>query len=230
MANVKAFKDYIVTNIAKLEPNNPTANLIKDKLDSLSDKEIHQLYLDLKAEKTYLPFYVPNVQNHKIDIRRWIKLSKDLGVDTFVNLVQEDEKTGLTTITDIKYWVAMWPARRHLHYLDAKRSLAKDNKTRDTLTGQVTGASKGSSFSKPQLMGVLSRGCTANALELYKFRGGDIAGGREMNKQLISNGGVSLNSLLQTNTKPTVSRTLGAYLNAAYLQHNLNSTVKSIET
>lgn len=227
MGNVSGFKKYIVENLAKLDIGNISPGLIKTKLDSMSDKEIDALYVALKAETTYLPFYVPNVQEHKIDIRRWIKVAKELGVDTFVELVQEDEKTGLTTISDIKYWVAMWPAKRHLQYLTDKRSLAKDNKTRDTLTGQVTGASKGSSFSKPQLMGVLSRGCTANALELYKYRGGDIAGGREMNKQLTTTGGVSLQSLLQTNTKPTVNKTVGTYLNGLHFGHNLTSNAVS---
>lgn len=221
MANVKGFIKYIVDNIAKIEPDNITAGLLKSKLESMSDKEIHNLYLLLKEEKKYLPFYIANEQEQKINIRRWIKLAKELGADTFVKLVQEDPNTGQTYMTDIEYWVAMFPGRRHLHYLDAKRSIPKDNKTRDTLTGQVTGPSKGSSFSKPQLGGLLSRGCISNALELVKYRGGDISGGREMNKQLVSTGGVSLNSLLQTNTTPTVTNSLAGHLNGMHLQHNL---------
>lgn len=221
MANVKGFIKYIVENMAKIESNNITPALLKAKLESMSDKEIHNLYLKLKEEKMYLPFYIANEQEQKIDIRRWIKLAKELGVDTFVKLVQEDPNTGQRYVTDVEYWVAMFPGRRHLHYLDAKRTIAKDNKTRDTLTGQVTGPSKGSSFSKPQLGGLLSRGCISNALELNKYRGGDISGGREMNKQLISSGGVSLNSLLQTNTTPTVTKTLASHLNGMHLQHNL---------
>lgn len=221
MRNVKGFIQYIVDNIAKLEPNNKTAGILKKKLESMTDKQIHALYEELKAEKRYLPYYVPHDTTHEIDIKRWINLSKKLGVDTFVKLVQEDDTTGDLTVTDIEYWVTMVPGRRHLHYLDAKRSVPKDNKTRDTLTGQVTGASKGSSFSKPQLMGLLSRGCTSNALELMKYRGGDIAGGREFNKQLVNNGGVSLASLLQTKTTPTVTKTTGSYLTGMHLKHNL---------
>ncbi|AFI55350.1 hypothetical protein TSMG0067 [Halocynthia phage JM-2012] len=222
MGNVKGFIDYIVNTLAKLEPNNKTPGILRKKLESMSKADIHQLYEDLKAERKYLPFYIPNDVNHKIDIKRWIKLSKEIGAETFVELIQEDDVTGDVTQTEIKYWVAMFPGRRHLHYLDAKRSIAKDNKTRDTLTGQVTGDSKGSSFSKPQLMGLLSRGCTMNAMELMKYRGGDISGGRELNRQLTSNGGVSLKSLLQTKTTPTVTKTTASYLTAMHLSHNLD--------
>lgn len=223
MANRKEFINYVVSKIALIEKNNISAILIEDKLNSLTDKELKDFVNKLGKEEVYLPYYIANAQEQTIDIKRWIKLATSLGNDTFTELVQEDEVTGEVTVTDIKYWVAMWPARRHLHYLDAKRSMAVDNKTRDTLTGQVTGASKGSSFSKPQLMGLLSRGCKANAIEIFKYRGGDISGGREMNKQLISTGGVSLNSLLQTNTKPTVNKTLGSFLNGMHLAHNLNN-------
>lgn len=221
MANVAGFIKYIVDNIRALDPSNKTADLLEKKFKSMSKEEIHAFYLALKAEKRYVPYYVPNSSDQKFEPERWIKLSEKLGLQTFIELVREDPVTHQMTVTDIKYWVALLPARRHLHYLEAKRSIPRDNKTRDILTGQVTGDSKGSSFSKPQLGGLIQRNCIANAVELYKYRGGDISGGREFNKQLVQNGGTSLSKLLQTKTEPTVKKTLSAHLNGMHLQHQI---------
>lgn len=221
MANRKGFIKYITDNIDRILPNNPTKALLVEKFKSMSDKEIDQFYQELKEGKRYIPYYVPSDANVKIDIKKWVKLAEELGYDVFSRIVQEDPNTKQITLSEVKYWVALFPTRRHIQYLDSKRSIAKDNKTRDVLTGQVTGESKGSSFSRPQLMGLLSRGMTSNALEIYKYQGGDIAGGREFNNALINGGGVSLENLLKSKTLPTSTKTLGANLNGMHLAHNL---------
>lgn len=221
MANRKGFIKYIVENIDRILPNNPTKALLVEKFKSMSDKEVDEFYQELKAGKRYIPYYVPSDSKVKIDIKQWVKLAEELGYDVFSRIVQEDPSTKQITLSEVKYWVALFPTRRHIQYLDSKRSIAKDNKTRDVLTGQVTGESKGSSFSRPQLMGLLSRGMTSNALEIYKYQGGDIAGGREFNNALINGGGVSLENLLKSKTLPTSTKTLGANLNGMHLAHNL---------
>lgn len=221
MGNRKATTNYIVTEMAKLLKDNNSHVFVKQKLESLSDKEFDELMTSIENESFYLPYYISNSYPHKIDLEKLVKQSRELGFDPFNNLVVEDPHTGQTYLTEVKYWVGMFPGRRQTQYLLSKTSIAKDNKSRDVFTGQVAGDSKGSSMSAPQFASLLGRGCMANALEFAKARGGDIQAGRALMTSLINNGGASMDSVLKLNSSPTVKKTMASYLNAAHIQHDL---------
>lgn len=221
MGNRKAFTDYVVQQVSKIHSGNKTAERLKAKLESLSDKEFELMVQSILDETFYLPYYISNSEKGKIDITRLVNLSRSIGFDPFNVLEVEDPKTGDVYLTEVLYWVGMFPGRRQTQYLISKRSAAKDSKSRDVFTGQVAGDSKSSALSAPQLAGMLGRGCTNNALELAKFRGGDIQAGRAFMSMLINGGGVSMEPIVKAGTHATVNSTVGSYLNAAHLQHNL---------
>ena len=221
MGNRKAFTTYVINEMARIIPGNKSAEFVEAKLKSLSDKEFDDLVGRVEREEFFLPIYINNSDKERIDLTKLVKISQDLGFEPFEQLVVEDPKTGQVYQTEVKYWIALFPCRRQVQYLLAKTSNAKDNKTRDVMTGQVAGSSKSSSFSAPQMAGMLGRGCKDNALELAKFRGGDISAGRALQQQLINSGGASLEPILKNNSSPTVKNTLASYLNACHLQHSL---------
>ena len=179
------------------------------------------MVVSIETEKFYLPFYISNSEQGKIDLERLKDLSTDLGFPVFTRLIIEDAKTHQVFLTEVEYWVTMLPARRQTQYLLSKMSIAKDNKSRDAMTGQVAGSSKGSSLSAPQEAGMLGRGCVVNALEFAKCRGGDLSAGRALMTQLINTGGASLDPIMKNNTSPTIKNTVASYLTGAHLQHNL---------
>lgn len=216
------FKEYVLKMISKIEANNPTIGFYKAKFETMSDKEIESLVELIEKEEFYLPFYRENLNDKEVDIEHWLALAEELGCEIFTKLWIEDAVTGETSLTPVEHWVALVPGRTQLQYLDDKMSVAADNTTRDALTGQVTGASKGSALSYPQLNTLDARGSfNKTMVEFLKLRGGDIEASRAYNRMLINTGGAKIEPIMELHSRPLATENLSIQLTSAHLANNL---------
>lgn len=220
--SAEKFKAYVLKMIGKIESGNPTLSFYQEKFKNITDKEIAELVTKLESGEFYLPYYRENLNDKEVDIEAWLAIAEEVGAEIFTKLWIEDAVTGEISLTPVEHWVALVPGRTQLQYLDDKMSVAADSTVRDALTGQVTGASKGSAISYPQLNTLDARGHFNNTMvEFLKLRGGDIEASRAYNRMLINTGGAKIEPIMELHSRPLSTETLSTQLTAAHLANNL---------
>lgn len=226
MGNRKKFTDYTVNEFRKAGNHAGSADALKTWLDSLTDAQFEELVTGIENGTTHLTYIFPNDLKEHVTTGTLLSLAEGVGAPVMSQLVTTDTKTGVSYTTNETHFIGYGPTRRQIQHKDDKISVAYDNNVRNLLTGQVTGASKGSSISAAQEEAILGRGCKYTALEFAKFRGGDIAAGSAFNSWLTKAGGADLDVLKDISSKPEVAYAAGLFLNGMHIQHNaLTNTV-----
>lgn len=208
--------------IARIHPNSGNAERIEKELNSLTDKQFEAFMKELSEGDRTLRISAPNLSANKLSVKRNIKIAKELGYDFFQPLVLTDPATGLTFKTKEKYLILSLPFRRQAQHLTKKMSVPQDNDSRDDLTGQPTGKSKGSSVSNPETQVLYALGLDYAIEELIKHRGGDQTSYLAMNKYIHETGGFSLEQVKKLGGKVKSSDTLSEYFVGAGYANNLN--------
>lgn len=147
-----------------------------------------------------------------------MKIADELGRPVFQNLKFTKENP---FITPNKYLILNVPTRRASQILTKKISIPKDDKKIDLLTGQVTGESKASKLTLPELQILVGMGIKDSAIELMKDRGGDLGAKDAMSKLLIRQGSVSQKVLENYATGVVSTNTLKSMLHAMMIRNNL---------
>lgn len=119
-------------------------------------------------------------------------VAEKIGHPLFERLWLTDPQTGTVYLTPHKYLVMDLLVRRQAQMLVKKSSIPENTRHVDELTGQVTGKSKGSKISFPELQAQLSQGLEQTLIEEIKVRGGDRVAQVEFDRQLIEEGQASL--------------------------------------
>ena len=220
MGNRAAAMAELFKYVEKLLPKSENVKMYEETLGKLSDEEFDAYMGKLERGEEILFLVCPNVTHPRISLERNLKIAKELKHDFFQRLWLTDPHTGTTYLTPIPYLVVDLPLRRQAQRLDKKISIPKDNHHTDVLTGQATGPSKGASLSFPELQVLYAQGLDSTIEELIKFRGGDEQAYRAMNKILIDQGTVDLNSIPNT-SRVKSTETLSTFLKAAHLDNNL---------
>lgn len=226
MRDRKIFIDYVVKEFKAAGDHGNSSTLVKEWLESLSVQEFEDFLDGIVSGEDHLTYIVPNDLDNDVDLDRWINQAERIGAPIYSKVIEEDPNTGIKYTSNETHWIAYMPERSQIQHVDDKKSTAEDNNTRDLMTGQVTAASKGSAISAPQFNAILSRDCIKTATEFAKLRGGDIAAAREFNAALVRDGNVTMEPILQMNSKPTVTYTIRSFLNGMHIANNLVKPAK----
>lgn len=231
MGNRAAATTYILDKISKIDPTDKgNYELTKSQLESLSDAEFDQYMVRLRRPvdnddpeyvQECLTYYAPNLSTTKISIERNLALAKEIGHKFFERLWITDAQTGVEYLTPNTYIVVDLPIRRQAQLLIKKASIPTDHKSIDELSGQVTGDSKGSKLSFPELQAQVSQGLDHTVVEEIKIRGGDEKAYQEFERQMIERGSVSQAEILALGTKVKSTETLSILLKGMHLDNNL---------
>lgn len=217
----KLATEQAVSFIERILPKSGNSEKLKERLDKMSDKRFDQFMHDLQNKVTTLQIKAPNLAAAKLSVTRNVKIAKELGYDFFQRLSLKDPATGQQYLTPLKYMVLSLPFRRQAQHLVKKMSVPADNDSRDDLTGQPTGKSKGSSLSNPEMQVLYALGLDKTIEELLKVRGGDDAAFTAMNKAAHETGGFSLEQVAKSGGKVKSTETLSTFLKACHLNNNL---------
>lgn len=230
MGNRKAATDYILKHIAMIDPTDKgNLELTKSQLESLSDAEFEAYMHSLSAPpaddpdrlQETLTYYAPNLGKTKISLKRNLEIAKAIGHKFFERLWITDAQTGVTYLTPNEFMVVDLPIRRQAQLLIKKASIPTDHKSIDELSGQVTGESKGSKLSFPELQAQVSQGLDQTVIEEIKIRGGDERAYQEFERQMIEKGTVSQAEILSLGTTVKSTETLSILLKGMHLDNNL---------
>ena len=220
--NRKKTQELILNYIKKIVIGKQTNyELYKELFDSMNDKEFDEFMVKLKDGKATLSVIIPNDNSertqYKVDIKNNIKLAKELGFDFFQHL-----RVGATDeipehMTPNKHMILKLPVRRVAQLVTKKISIPQDNVHIDQSSGQVTGASKGSKLTNPELQILIGLGLDKSIKELMKVRGGDLGANAAMTGMLVKHGKTSQQSIAPYATGVVSKDTLKSYLNGMHL-------------
>jgi hypothetical protein len=220
MSNKQKAIDYIVKYIGKIAPNTGNAAFYKETLSKMSEADFSSLMKSFLSGEKYLYVTVPNMVGNTINVKNNLSLGEELGVKFFARLSIEGRPGIPDHITPIEHQILVLPWRRASQTWSKKVSVPEGN-TRDSLTGQVTGPSKGAKISFPELRVCLAMGLTACMLETMKMRGGDTKGGHAFNTMMAKTGRVSLRAVAPFASGVESTRTLYSFLMGMHLNNNL---------
>jgi hypothetical protein len=226
MSNKQKAIDYIVKYIGKIAPNTGNAAFYKETLSKMPEADFSSLMKSFLSGEKYLYVTVPNMVGNTINVKNNLSLGEELGVKFFARLSIEGRPGIPDHITPIEHQILVLPWRRASQTWSKKVSVPEGN-TRDSLTGQVTGPSKGAKISFPELRVCLAMGLTACMLETMKMRGGDTKGGHAFNTMMAKTGRVSLKSVAPFASGVESTRTLYSFLTGMHLSNNLLDHNKS---
>lgn len=225
MGNRKAAEAWFLTFIKELEAIIGTSNnskLYAEFLGAMSDKSFDKMMHSIRAGDLTLPFFSENMGDGTVPSRKVRDYAeKKLGVEWFQRLTITDAVTGDTHITPVSYLVMDLPVRRLAQHIFKKISLPESTKIVDHLSGQATGASKGSTVSFPELGVLNDRGLHNTITELVKARGGDEIAFNAMMEQVENNGGFSVKAIEELGSQPKAVETLQLLLLACHIDSNL---------
>lgn len=223
MPNRQKAEAVCLSMLEELMPGSPMPELYKKKFASMDDAAFATFMQELGAKTTRLVVIDPNFGSptSRLDFERNLKLGEKWGYK-FFQRVKIPAINGLPSyLTPIPYLNCDMPYRRQAQLLDDKISVPEDNLSVDDFTGQVTGKSKSSSISYPQVQVLAARNKPQILTEFLKYRGGDQKGFHAMNTMIARTGGVSLKAIEPFAGGVRSTQTLGTILKAMHLQHTL---------
>lgn len=218
----KQVEDIILKYIDKIVTGKTNTQLYQELFNSMNDKEFDQLMQDLRDGRKTLSIIVPNNDSkYKVTVENNIKLANELGYNFFqkLNVGATEDRPAYTTPNE--YMVIKLPIRRAAQLLTKKISIPEDASHIDFLSGQVTGVSKGSKLTNPELQVLAGIGLKDSIVELMKGRGGDLGASAAMDASLIKYGSVRQDTLEQYSTEVVSKKSLKAYFNAMHIKNTL---------
>lgn len=221
MKNRKKTEDYIIKYIDKIAPGGDNKKLYIDMFKTMTDSEFKTFMMNLKKKKLTLSVIDPNTRKSNISVENNYKVAKELGYSFFQHLTISG-KIGLPDYkTPNKYLVMSLPVRRASQLLTKKISIPSDDKSIDLTTGAVTGKSKGSKLTMPEIQILAGMGLNKTIKELVCDRGGDLGIKRAMSALLMKQGSVSQDVLSRYATGVVSTKTLASYWNASHIKNNV---------
>ena len=218
----KEVQEYILKYIDKIVPGGENKKLYEDLFKKMNDDEFHNFMLKLKNKKLKLSVIVPNgSKTINMDIKRNIKIGKELGVEFFQHLIIGEHDDIKTYKTPNKFLIVNLPFRRAIQTLTKGVSVTKDDKHIDYLTGQVGDESRSSRVTFPEVQLLIGMGLEKSLKEMMKYRGGDTGARVAMNKLLQKQGIVTQEQLEEYSTGVVSTRTIKSYLHAMHLKNTL---------
>jgi len=221
--NRKEFIDFVVKYLDKLLPGGENSTYMRGRLEAMSPDQMDAYVAKLASGDEIIPLVAPSLHDKKITIENNFKVAKELGHDFFHHLRLTDPATGTVYLTPEKYLVIDIPVRRQRQLQRKKITIPQGTRHVDELSGQVTGASRGSKISMPELQVLYSQELTQPIVELIKYRGGDIKGQQLLYRSLMETGHASQKALSVTPTSVRSTQVLGILFNAMHLSTTLNT-------
>lgn len=186
--NRKAFEASVLKFMGRATKGGHNRKVYADLFKEMSDEELDALVVSLE-QGAALPIYTSNWDpNEMLSFREVQALAKDYGVALETQLIITDQDTGLEFITPETYFVGVTEIRKQRQMLVKKFGAAKDDLKVDDLTGQVTGDSRATGISSPEVQVLKTMGLTITPKELYDVRGGDLGALDVYRKELMETG------------------------------------------
>lgn len=213
-ARRKKGEAYVLSVLQAVDPSGINAKIFQDRAKTMTDDELIQLC-------DGVPIYQPVGGKTKVGYERNIKVADKMGIKLEQKVWLTEPKTGVCHLTRNPHLILMLPVRRQTQMQEAKMSLAKNDKVRDKLTGQVTGPSKASGISFPEAYNIYGDGLDSSLREFLHARGGNEQLQRAFYQAIrqTGTGRIDIPGAERTSSKST--RTWGAIWKSMHIGTNI---------
>lgn len=221
--NRKAAEKVALEWIDAIDPSGKNGELYRKEIfPSMSDEAFDNWITALESKQEFLTMQYCNLTNSAITTENNLKVAKEKGVKIFQRVRVTDPVTGQVVINSKPVPVLHLPVRRLAQTLDEKMAYAEDNIHLDELSGQVTGVSKASAISTPELSIWLGYGLDDAAMEFFKYRGGDEKAYRAMERMISETGDSDMDVLEPYTDKSKINYSIADLLRAMHIDNNLD--------
>lgn len=221
--NRKAAQQLVIDFVRKIDPSGYNSSLYEKKFKDMSDDDFDKMIEGIEAGNVNLVFVAPNFGDVDVSVERNLDLDKELGFNFFehINMPAQGDVPAYTT--PIPYLVLRLPVRRQAQLLEKKISIPDSVAVTDDLTGQVTGDSKGSKISYPEVQILASAGLDNVLMELMKVRGGDDGAYNAMSTLIMRSGAADFGTIERFSTGVQAKDALSVLLRGMMLNNTLKS-------
>lgn len=223
MGDRKKAIDIFLQGLEEILPGSKNTEYYRNHFQTLSDQQFEELIVAVEEGRLILPIFQPNLAKPALDVTRNIEIGQKWGHDFFEQLwVTDPTDPTLETLTPKKYLLLELPMRRQAQTLENKMAVPLSNEFIDDLSGQPMDSteSKGSALTFPELQVLNSEGLDATALELLKFRGGDVDAYQSLERTIIETGQASMVQTDPGDSRVKSTDTLNIRLRAAHIDSN----------
>lgn len=215
-------QDFILEVLADLAPKVDHKKIYEETIfKNMNDTQWKEWVAKLGDGTSAIPIFFPNMVATGITLERCVEVAKKIGLELYQRLWITDPATGRTSLGPIPRLVVYSPFRRASQTSKKKISVPPHQKTVDATTGQPTGESKGARLSYPELKLLTAMGLDKSAVELAKYRGGDLRGYSAMTAMLSKHGSARMETLKQFSSGVESLTTMKTFFTAAHLKTNL---------
>jgi len=188
MGSRKDIENHIVSTLSLIDKTGVNGDMYRKMFKSMSNKEFEAYMLSLKNEEAYINIVIPPLSDIEkgITVESNIKAGKAMGVNFFQKLTYGDD--GVTS--NIPVMVGYGLFRRVKQTAIKGISVPKDNKSRNTITNESSGKSKGSKVTLPESDILLGHKLKSTMKELLNVRGGDLGANTAMLSEISKQGKV----------------------------------------
>lgn len=220
-ANRKAAQDQILKDLEAISPGCVDVSIYQARFEKMSDKDFEAFMLRLKEGTERLVITIPNAGDAKLHVDNNYALADKWGIGFHHRIRWPSDGDMEAYLTPNEYLVLKVPVRIPSQRLAKKQSIPKHQRAISTMTGQVTGESKGSGISMPKIRLCIAMGLKNTAVELLKYRGGDFRGYAAMNASLSRSGQATQSQLKMFASGVKSTDTLKTILTSAHLKNTL---------
>ncbi len=223
MSKRKEAEQIILSYIDRIDVSSAKHNTeyYTNLFKSMTDQQFDKFMQGLRDKKITLSMIIPNGGDVKVDVKNNFKLAKELGYEFVDHLRFKDVPELGTYITPVKYLTMILPVKRAAQTLSKKISIPESDNKIDMLSGQVTGKSKSSKITLPEIQILAGLGLKSSIRELVKIRGGDLGGKNAMNTMLIKTGEASQQEIEPYTTGVKSVEVLKNYFKSIHLASTL---------
>lgn len=221
MANRAAAEAIILEGINDLIPGGPSVEIYKNLFASMDNEQFDEFMETIHNGPVRLPILAPNMSKHQLSVERNLELAKKYNHNFFQRVWMDPGKEVPMYLTNKPLLIVDLPLRLQAQLQDKKISIPRDNKSIDELTGQPSGASKGSKISYPETQIMAALNMPESITEMLKYRGGDVKAFDAMNKAIDRQGSVSMAAIEHLTDQVQSARTLKTFLMCMHIDSTL---------
>lgn len=204
----------------KLDPSKTNSSIYKEQFSNMSNSDFEIMMDNIRDGKSKTFIIAPNGYDKiKLDLNRNKKIIDEMGIKLFHNLTiqSDDAKYKL----NVKSLVLNLPMFRMVQTATKKFFVHEDLKSRNTVTGQVTGKSKSGDITYNETMILKSMGLESVLKEKLGILGGDVKGSALFRSRLFENGTVSYKEIEPFLSATGSTNSLQAFFKAAHIKINI---------
>lgn len=223
--NRAAAEAVILKRIEQMCPGGPTTQIYRDLFAAMDDTAFAAFMHKLKTKQIGLVLIAPNLAKDKasrMSVENALALGEEMGHQFYKRiLINPGDGRTPAFLTNKAYLVLRLPYRRQAQLLEKKARIPKHNRSIDEMTGQVTGDSKGSKLSSPEIQVLAALNLPNMITEQIKYRGGDVKGYDAMANMIDKTGAVSMDAISHLAGGVESTKTFSTYLTAMHLSNSL---------